>query len=504
MAPRPEYPRRRAGALTHAPIPMSWSPNAAQRSFVKQYGAALASGDVAAFCGAGVSRAAGYVDWKGLLKDIASDLQLDVDRETDLIAVAQYHLNERRNRGYLNQIIVDQLAAAAEPTRTHAILARLPLPVVWTTNYDECLERAFEGAGKIVDVKRTQENLAQTRRGRDVVVYKMHGCVTLPHETVITKDDYEQYASKRPLFVESLKGDLISRTFCFLGFSFTDPNIDYILSRVRVLLGTNVRPHFCIMRSPERPTPGGPETPDLAYDDRRLRLRQDDLRRFGIETVWVDDFAHVPELLEAVSSFVHRSSVFMAGAAADASPFGHERLTAFVRDLGARLIGQGYNLVSGFGLGLGEDYVIGALRAMYGIPQGSDLERLVVRPFPKATGQQQAANTRHREELIARSGVLVVVAGNRTARQGGTELSPGVQEEVEIALREKKPVVPVGATGHTARVIWERAMARPADYLPGVDATPELTALGNADLANDELLDALFVLLGKIARTRAV
>ena len=126
-----------------------------------------------------------------------------------------------------------------------------------------------------MDIKLTNENLATTKRGRDVVFYKMHGCVSQPQDAVITKDDYESYESMRPLFVGSLKGDLISKTFLFLGFSFTDPNIDYILSRVRVLLGTNVREHFCIMKSMKPPPkPKGRSTADYEYEHRKLRKVQ--------------------------------------------------------------------------------------------------------------------------------------------------------------------------------------------------------------------------------------
>jgi hypothetical protein len=57
-------------------------------------------------------------------------------------------------------------------------------------------------------VKLTKENLAQTRPGRDVVLYKMHGTVDQPHDAILTKEDYETYERKRPLFSESLKGDL--------------------------------------------------------------------------------------------------------------------------------------------------------------------------------------------------------------------------------------------------------------------------------------------------------
>ena len=119
------------------------------------------------------------MDWRELPREIAVDIDLDIDQESDLVALAQYHSNEKRGtRWRLNQAIVDKLSDVAAPTRIHRILAHLPIATAWTTNYDRLLERAFEDAGKVVDLKLTQENLVHTRRGRDVVLYKMHGCVS--------------------------------------------------------------------------------------------------------------------------------------------------------------------------------------------------------------------------------------------------------------------------------------------------------------------------------------
>ena len=50
----------------------------------------------------------------------------------------------------------------------------------------------------------------------------MHGDVERPTDAVLTKDDYERYDMKRPLFRTALQGDLISKTFLFVGFSFED------------------------------------------------------------------------------------------------------------------------------------------------------------------------------------------------------------------------------------------------------------------------------------------
>lgn len=77
----------------------------------------------------------------------------------------------------------------------------------------------------------------------------MHGDKNNPDEAILIKDDYEKYYREHAQFITALSGDLISKTFLFIGFSFSDPNIDYILSRVRIDYGEqNNRQHYAIMR----------------------------------------------------------------------------------------------------------------------------------------------------------------------------------------------------------------------------------------------------------------
>jgi hypothetical protein len=236
---------------------------------------------------------------------------------------------------------------------------------------------------------------------------------------------------------------------------------------------------------------------DFEYAKRQIRLKQTDLLRFGIETVWIEDYSHVTPLLNALSSFTHRKSVFISGASHDPEPFDRSSLDDLTRDIGTRLIREGYNLVSGFGLGIGEQCVVGALRALYGMPKAETLNRLLVLPFPQNLNpNNKEQTTRHREELISRSGVVVVLAGNRH-HNGETRISPGVLEEVDIAIREGKQVIPIGATGHAARKIWEQAQSNPESYLPGIKASRELGTLGDSEATNNQIINALFSLLGK-------
>ena len=50
----------------------------------------MQSASAALLIGAGLSRPAGFVDWKQLMRQCAEAVGLDVRREYDLVAVAQY------------------------------------------------------------------------------------------------------------------------------------------------------------------------------------------------------------------------------------------------------------------------------------------------------------------------------------------------------------------------------------------------------------------------------
>jgi hypothetical protein len=60
-------------------------------SFVDLFTKAIKENNAAIFAGAGLSIPAGFVNWKNLLREIAAELNLDIDKENDLIAIAQYH-----------------------------------------------------------------------------------------------------------------------------------------------------------------------------------------------------------------------------------------------------------------------------------------------------------------------------------------------------------------------------------------------------------------------------
>lgn len=134
-----------------------------QELFIQHFLSELEENNVAIFAGAGLSSSAGYVNWKELLRPLADELNLDIEEEQDLVGIAQYYLNENgRNR--ISQQLMDKIATVKQPTINHQILSHLPIKTYWTTNYDKLIEKSLDDAGKIVDVKYTNNHLAVTKK----------------------------------------------------------------------------------------------------------------------------------------------------------------------------------------------------------------------------------------------------------------------------------------------------------------------------------------------------
>lgn len=359
-----------------------------REQFYRLFSKALDERSAGLFVGAGLSAAVGYPAWKAFLREVAEELELEIDRESDLLSLAQFHVTRNQSRNRLNELIRNEFEPEKPLHDNHRLIASLPIETVWTTNYDRLLERAYAEARKKADVKRSSPDLSSNLRGRDVTVYKMHGDVGQAHEVVITKEDYELYSSdaKRGLFTLALQGDLVNKTLLFLGFSLEDPNIDYILGRIRSLLGDNQRNHFCIMKWPQPPGTSEPEFSEKKaqydYDLRRLQLRVSDLKRYGIQVVRIDGYAEITDILRHLNLIAHRNSIAVCGSAHDFLPFGESRLRGFAYTLGKKLIEAQFNLVSGLGKGIGGDVLLGALESVYHDNEAVPGDRIVMRPFP--------------------------------------------------------------------------------------------------------------------------
>lgn len=477
--------------------------NITRDEFLDKYLAALRDDNAAVLVGAGLSKAAGYVDWSGLLDPIATPLGLDAKKETDLVGLAQFHLNANAgNRHELNQLLINQFADIRDPSENHRILARLPLWSIWTTNYDRLIERALEDSGKRVDAKYDVAHLATARRGRDAVVYKMHGDIEHPDKAVLTRDDYELYASSHAPFLTALMGDLVERSFLFLGFSFTDPNLDHVLARIRTRFDKQQRQHYCIMKARSQQKDESEE--DFLY----AKTRQDhvvrDLLRFNIKTLLVDSFEEITEILGTLANRFRMRTLFVSGAAADFGTWGQTATEDFVRRLAAVLVKNDCRIGTGFGLGIGGPLVTGAVQQIYSSSSQMVDDHLLLRPFPIGIPDEEERMrvfSRYREELIAQAGIAIFLMGNKQS-DGKIVPSDGMRAEYQIARDKGVHCLPIGASGGVAAEIWTDVNGEFDVRFPGKDSDfrAAFERLG-AETANPlELLEPLLYLIDNLRK----
>jgi len=91
-------------------------------TFIRDFSKEIEEDNAAIFAGAGLSVGSGYVDWKNLLAPIAEELGLNVDRENDLVSLAQFHANETGNRSKLNRLLIEEFDKQAELSENHLLL----------------------------------------------------------------------------------------------------------------------------------------------------------------------------------------------------------------------------------------------------------------------------------------------------------------------------------------------------------------------------------------------
>ncbi|WP_373959387.1 SIR2 family protein [Vibrio gigantis] len=446
-----------------------------QELFIQRFLSELEEDNVAIFAGAGLSSSAGYVNWKELLRPLADELNLNIDEEHDLVGVAQYYLNENgRNR--ISQELMDEIASAKAPTINHDILSRLPIRSFWTTNYDKLIEKSLENVGKIVDVKYTNNHLALTKKKRDAVVYKMHGDIDHPDSAIITKDDYEKYTLTMAPYITALSGDLVSKTFLFIGFSFTDPNLDYIMSRVRAYFKEHQRQHYCIFKKCVQSDYETVEEFNNATIKQGLVIK--DLTRFQVKTLLVDEYSEITDILSRIERVYRRRTIFLSGSAHEFGDWSHSEVESFLCKLGAILIEKNYKISSGIGLGIGNAFVTGAIQSIYGIHNGRVNDHLNMKPFPQFISDPKARKeiwTKYRNEIIGSAGIALFFMGNKFV-DGNVVLADGMKEEFNIARELGLAVIPIGGSGYMAKELWDIVMIDISEYY---------------DVSNSSLIDAI-------------
>jgi len=114
----------------------------------------------------------------------------------------------------------------------HTALAALNrCSAMYTTNYDDFLERALRLTGRTVRVVASERDMGHGGAvgvTATTEIVKFHGDFNHPEDMVLSERDYEERLRLRSALDLKLRSDILGRAILFVGYSFRDWNVAYL------------------------------------------------------------------------------------------------------------------------------------------------------------------------------------------------------------------------------------------------------------------------------------
>ena len=305
-----------------------------KEQFIKQFAKQALDDRISLFLGAGGSCDAGYPNWADLFTPLAKELGTPISESTDYYKLAQYYansfgstelrkgINERINRNRFESPLLEELVD-------------IGFTNVWTTNFDNAIELNYHKRGILTNKVFRDSDFSNIELNKRINIFKMNGDVTNLEGIVATQDDYERYADTHQVTLMFFKRELISSTFLFIGYSFTDHLVLECISEITRYLG--VAPHhYTIMKN-------DPKNPYFKH------FVEDMEQRYHIRVLLVENYSDIPIILSELNERIRKKKVFISGAFSSyetkIEKFSHE----FSRNLTASLFDNDYRIINGIG-----------------------------------------------------------------------------------------------------------------------------------------------------------
>lgn len=193
--------------------------------------------NVILFAGAGVSAALELPTWGKLIEKFSEDLGYHSEIFKgfgDSLALAEYYEIEKNGIEELSKWMKKEWDIPIEKiqnSKIHENISKLEFPIIYTTNYDHCLETALSNFGKKYKKIVTVAELVNIKHDENQLV-KFHGDMDLDKTIVLTEKSYfERLSFESPLDIK-LRSDMLGKSILFIGYSLTDINIRLLIYKL--------------------------------------------------------------------------------------------------------------------------------------------------------------------------------------------------------------------------------------------------------------------------------
>ena len=232
------------------------------------------------------------------------------------------------------------------------------------------------------------------------------------------------------------------------------------------MLNDAIPEHFCFFRKVQK-TDYSTEA-DFGYARARQEMQADNLKNYGIQTLFVDSYDEITDILKEIEKASKMKNVFISGSAEEFTmPWDRGSAEVLASKLAGALVHENCRITSGFGLGIGSAVINGALDVIYAEKFRHVDEHLCLRPFPQNISDPNERAERwkkYREDMLSETGVAIFIFGNKRDGSGNVIDANGCLQEFEIAKEKGNMIIPLGSTGYAAKQIFDRVKTDIADY----------------------------------------
>lgn len=417
-----------------------------KKTFVEKVANAINNNEIALFVAAGLSASTGQKNWTQMLTPCANALELEINENSDLYMIAQYYENEYGKTDLIHMFEKSINKINNNSSYLNSVLD-LGFREIWTTNYDTVIEDNLKKREIISKVIHNDMDLNNFTEG-GVHIFKMNGDITNPHNMVVSKSDLEEYSVSHQLMLTFFKRELVSKSFLFLGYSFTDSLVLNSLSTIKNCLQNACNTHYTILKNEHS-----------KYFDYFV---QDLWKRYNIKALIVEKYDEIPEIIELINKKVKERKIFVSGSF-DALPYEQDEFAdALCNALVQNLYNNDYIILTGMGRKIG-NYLAGHAFEYLAQKHFFPIEKkLIMRPFFEKMNFND--KTRHRNKMIEDCQHAIFLFGKSPSDPETVINSQGVMEEYKIAKQLKKNIISIPTTGYTAKQIFNEQKSNLVKY----------------------------------------
>lgn len=204
----------------------------------------LNTGETIAFVGAGVPRELGIPAWAGLADELMNRLPADLGKrrsEAERLHAAKRYaelcgwIARNVSDDFLYSNCSDILKDTGRQGKVSEFIARFPFKAVFTTNFDDSLARHFKAAGRAVSLfSNSRDDLEAVDVDSLKCLVKVHGDFEHLSTMILTDAQYSKAGASGDfnylrIFLQAY---FASRRILIIGFSLSDPDINFLLEQV--------------------------------------------------------------------------------------------------------------------------------------------------------------------------------------------------------------------------------------------------------------------------------